>query len=47
MKEQELALENLQHCILENPEIADEALWKAIVAFQGSLFSTASGLPFW
>lgn len=47
MKQHELALENLQHCMSEKPESADEALWLAVVAFQGSPFATASGLPFW
>ena len=47
MKEQELALENLRHRILEEPGQADQALWMAVIAFQGFPFYTASGLPFW
>ena len=47
MKEQELALENLRHRILEEPGQADQALWTAVIAFQGFPFYTASGLPFW
>lgn len=45
MTEQELSLEHLQQS--KGAKIADEVLWKAIVAFQGDLFYTASGLPFW
>ncbi len=47
MKEQELALENLRHRILEEPGQADQALWTAVIAFQSFPFYTASGLPFW
>ena len=47
MKEQELALENLRHRISEEPGQADQALWTAVIAFQGFPFYTASGLPFW
>lgn len=47
MKEQELALENLRHRILEEPGQADQALWMAVIAFQGFPFYTVSGLPFW
>ena len=32
MKEQELALENLRHHILEEPGQADQALWTAVIS---------------
>lgn len=47
MKEQELALDSLRHSISGDLEQADQALWAAVIHFQGCPFYTASGLPFW